>query len=179
MKRLLLIVTAVALLWGCAPVISREILQEVNRGITFAELRKAPQAYRGEVVLLGGVIVKTVNKKEGTLLEVYQAEIDRRDKPINLDVSGGRFLALYEGLLEKEIYREGRRITIAGIVKGAQVMKLGEIDYRYPYLIIKDIHLWKKEQPIRYEPYPWGPWGPWWYPWHPRDPWYDPYWRCR
>jgi outer membrane lipoprotein len=116
-------------------------------------------------------------KKEGTLLEVYQTGTNSRGEPINLDVSGGRFLALYKGLLEKEIYRKGRRVTIAGTVQGERLLKLGQMDYRYPYIIIKDIHLWEKEEPIRYEPYPWAPWGPWWHPWYPRYPWHDPYWR--
>jgi outer membrane lipoprotein len=163
----LVITVAVVCLSGCAHVISKDLLQEVNTEITFGELHKAPQAYQGKIVLLGGVIVKTVNRKDGTLLEVYQTEIDSMGRPIKLDISGGRFLAHYKGLLESEIYHKGRKVTIAGIVQGEQVMRLGEIDYHYPFLIIKDIHLWKKEQPRSYEPYPWGFWDPWW-----RDPWY-------
>ncbi len=161
------ITIAVVCLSGCAHVISKDLLQEVATEITFGELYKAPQAYQGKIVLLGGVIVKTVNRKDGTLLEVYQTEIDSMGRPIKLDISGGRFLAHYKGLLESEIYHKGRKVTIAGIVQGEQVMRLGEIDYHYPFLIIKDIHLWKKEQPRSYEPYPWGFWDPWW-----RDPWY-------
>jgi len=177
MKKLIVISAVVFALFGCAHVISEDILQEANRQISFAQLRKEPRAYQGKTVLLGGVIVDTTNKKEGTLLEVYQTDTNSRGKPINLDVSGGRFLALYEGLLEKEIYRKGRRVTIAGTVQGEQVLKLGQMDYRYPYIIIKDIHLWEKQESIRYEPYPWAPWGPWWHPWYPRYPWHDPYWR--
>ena len=166
-RGLLVITMAFVCLSGCAHVITKDLLQEVNTEITFGELQKAPQAYQGKMVLLGGVVVKTVNRKDGTLLEVYQAQIDSMGRPINLDISGGRFLAHYKGLLESEIYHKGRKVTIAGIVQGEQVMRLGEIDYHYPFLIIKDIHLWKKEQPRSYEPYPWGFWDPWW-----RNPWY-------
>ena len=166
-RGLLVITMTFVCLSGCAHVISKDLLQEVNTGITFGELHKAPQAYQGKMVLLGGVVVKTVNRKDGTLLEVYQTEIDSMGRPIKLDISAGRFLAHYKGLLESEIYHKGRKVTIAGIVQGEQVMRLGEIDYHYPFLIIKDIHLWKKEQPRSYEPYPWGFWDPWW-----RNPWY-------
>jgi outer membrane lipoprotein len=180
-ESLLVTTLAVVCLSGCAHVISKDVLQQVNMEITFGELWKAPQAHQGEMVLLGGVVVKTVNRRDGTLLEVYQTEIDSRGRPIKLDISGGRFLAHYKGLLESEIYSKGRKVTIAGIVQGEQVMRLGEIDYHYPFLIIKDIHLWSKEQPRRYEPYPWGLWDPWWrspwYPWHPAYPCYDPYWH--
>ena len=166
-RSLLIVTMAGVCLSGCAHVISRDVLRGVNTEITFAELRKAPEVYQGKMVLLGGVIVKAVNRKDGTLLEVYQTEIDSMGRPINLDISGGRFLAHYKGLLESEIYHKGRKVTIAGIVQGEQAMRLGQIDYHYPFLIIKDIYLWRKEQHRRYEPYPWGFWDPWW-----RNPWY-------
>ncbi|MBW1716602.1 MAG: Slp family lipoprotein [Deltaproteobacteria bacterium] len=107
-KRLLVITVTVACLSGCAHVISKEIRQEVDPELTFAELRKDARAHKGKTVLLGGVIVKTVNKEEGTILEVYQTQMDREGRPVKLDVSGGRFLALYKGLLDSEIYRKGR-----------------------------------------------------------------------
>lgn len=181
MKILPFLAAAIVLVSGCAHVISQDILQEVNTEITFTELRKAPEDYQGKVVLLGGVIVKTVSKKEGSLLEIYQTELDRRGRPINTDVSQGRFLALYEGLLDSEIYRRGRKVTIVGVVKGKEVIRLGEIDYLCAYLVVKEIHLWEEETPRAYAPYPWGfrdPW--WWYPWYRCDYCWTPYrpWFC-
>ena len=172
-----LIISGVFLcLSACAHAISKDTLQQSNTELTFSELQKAPEEHKGKTVVLGGVIVGLVNKKEGSLLEVYQTALDQQGKPVNLDSSEGRFLALYQGLLESQIYRKGRRVTVAGIVQGERVMKLGEIDYRYPSILIKEIHLWSEEKPFRYEPYPWGFWDPWWYPWYP---WHYPYRRCR
>ncbi len=170
----MIVVIAAILFSGCAHVISEDVLKEVNTDINFAELRKNPLAYQGEMVLLGGVIVKVVYKQDRTLLEIYQTEMDREERPVSLDVSGGRFLAKYDGFLDREIYRKGREVTVAGKVKGVKVMKLGEIDYHYPYILIKEIHLWKEKKPEIYEPYPWYPMGPWgmWGPW---GPWYYPY----
>ena len=105
MARLTLFIAVVVFVSGCVHVMSKDILQKVNSEVIFAELQKAPQAYREKVVLLGGVIVKTVNKNDGTLLEVYQTEINRRGKPIKLDISGGRFLAHWKGFLDSEIYQ--------------------------------------------------------------------------
>jgi outer membrane lipoprotein len=172
-RRLIVIIMAVFWSAGCAHVISEDVLQAVNAEIEFAELLKAPKDYQGQMVLLGGIIVNTVNKAEGTLLEVYQTRMDSGGKPIDVDASQGRFLAIYEGFLDSAIYREGRKVTIAGIVQGERIMKIGQIDYHYPYLVIEELHLWKEDQPYRYEPYPWDPW--WGYPWYP---WHDPY-RCR
>jgi outer membrane lipoprotein len=169
-KWLLFLATFLVFPSSCAHVIEKNILHQVNTEITFAELRKAPHAYQGELVLLGGVIVNTVNKKEGTLLEVYQTELTRRGKPKKLDVSRGRFVALYQGFLDNAIFHRGRKVTIAGIVQGEEIMRIGDIDYHYPYLIIKEIYLWEKEYPPRYAPYP-----PPLYPWgHPYHPWHIP-----
>lgn len=173
MRGFIVITIFFASLYGCAHVVSRDVLKEANRDITFAELQKAPEAYMGKVVILGGVIVKSLNKEDGTLLEIYQTEIESEGMPINLDVSGGRFLAFYQGFLDSEIYRAGRKVTIAGSVRGKLIKKLGQVDYHYPYLIIKEMHLWAEEKWYRYEPYPYPlyPWDFWdfWlrYPWHP------------
>jgi outer membrane lipoprotein len=170
MRKIVVIVIAAVLLSGCAHVISEDVLKKVNTDINFAELRKKPMVYQGKMVLLGGVIVKVVYKQDRTLFEIYQTEMDREQRPVSLDVSGGRFLAKYDGFLDREIYRKGREVTVAGEVKGVKVMKLGEIDYHYPYILIKEIHLWKEQKPEIYEPYPWypmGPWGPRYYPFWP------------
>ena len=173
MKMIMVIVIAAILFSGCAHVISEDILKEVNRDTDFIELRKNPAAYQGEMVLFGGVIIKVMYKQDRTLLEIYQTGMDRKDRPVNLDVSGGRFLARYDGFLDRAIYRKGREVTVAGKVEGVKIMKLGEIDYHYPYILIMEIHLWKEKKPKIDEPYPWypmGPWGMW-------GPWYYPYWR--
>ncbi len=38
---------------GCAPVISKELRSQVAREITFKEILKDPEAYKGKVVLWG------------------------------------------------------------------------------------------------------------------------------
>ncbi len=119
----------------------------------FAELLADPQAHSGKEFRLGGVIVGSEVKKDGTLLEIYQTRVDQQGRPVDLDVSGGRFLAQHRGLLESEIYRKGRRVTVQGTARGQVVRKLGDLDYRYPYLEITDIRLWATE--IRVPPDPW------------------------
>ena len=172
-KKLMGILLLILSLTGCAHIISKDILKEVDKEISFEELLKDPERYQGKTVLLGGVIVKTENKQDGTLIEIYQTELDHYGKPINTDVSDGRFLALYDEFLDSEIYRKGREVTVAGTVKGGEVIKLGEIDYNYPYLVIKEIHLWKEQDPREYGPYHRDFWYPlWWDSWYRG---YDPY----
>jgi outer membrane lipoprotein len=176
MKKIFMLLIVLVFLSGCTHAISRGVRKEVDKEITFSALIKDPNAYQGKVVLQGGVIVNTINKEEGTLLEIYQTRLDSEGRPTNTDRSEGRFLALYEGYLDSEIYKKGRQVAVAGAVQGEKVQLLGEIEYHYPYLLVKEIHLWKKEEPVVYEPYPWGvwyydPWGPW--------GWYHPWWYHR
>ena len=65
----MIVVMAAIFFSGCAHVISEDLLKEVNMDINFAELRKNPLTYQGEVVLLGGVIVKVMYKQDRTLFK--------------------------------------------------------------------------------------------------------------
>ncbi len=152
------------LMSGCAPIISKQLRDQIITEITFRQVRENPDAYKGNLVLWGGVIVGAKNVKEGTLLEVLQRPTDRRGIPKDVDESDGRFLALYDGYLDVAIYAQGRGVTIAGEVKGERIGPLGEIEYRYPLIGIKEIHLVKEERyyPCPYR-YPYWSYPPWWY----------------
>jgi outer membrane lipoprotein len=151
---------------GCAPVISKELRTKVAREITLRELLQDPDLHKGKLVLWGGVIIGAKNVKQGTLIEVLQKPADRRGRPRDVDQSDGRFMALYEGYLDPAIYSQGREVTVAGEVKGKRVLPLGEIEYAYPLISIKELYLWPPKVKERFYPYPY-----WHYPW-----WYDPYW---
>ena len=154
---------------ACAPIIPQELKRSIREKITIQGVVKDPDAYKGKMVLWGGEVLRTVNKKEGTMIEVLQLPLDRRDRPKDVDTSGGRFLVIYPGFLDVAIYRPGREITVAGKVQGIRKLPLGEIEYEYPLLKAEEIHLWKiKPEEIKvyheYPPYPyWYPYW-WWYP---------------
>jgi len=166
---LIILVALLSLLTGCAPVISKQIRTQVAKDLTLSIVSKDPEAYKGKVVLWSGIIVKSVNVKEGTLIEVLQKPAGRRGKPKDVDKSEGRFLVLYPGYLDVAIYSQGRKITVAGEVKGKKIKPLGEVEYTYPLISSKEIYLWPKEKEVRY-PYPhyfyyWPyPFYPYWYP---------------
>ncbi len=155
---------------GCAPAISKQLRREVSRNITFKEVIKDPEIYKGKVVLLSGVILGSKNTKEGTLIEMLQKPADIEGRPKAVDESDGRFLALYDGYLDVAIYSRGREAVVAGEVRGKRILPLGEIDYTYPLISIKEIHLFKVRKEERIYPYPhwwYSPWWhyPYWYPW--------------
>jgi len=153
---------------GCAPVISKQLREQIAKELTLSEVLKDPQAYKGKIVLWSGVIITSVNLKEGTMIEVLQKPADIQGRPKDVDESEGRFLALYPGYLDVAIYNGGRRVTVAGELKGKKIQRLGEIEYTYPLISAREIHLWPVEKKDRvYYPCPY-----WHYPW-----WYHPYWH--
>jgi outer membrane lipoprotein len=170
-----IVIIALALT-GCAESISNKFLRQVDKNITFEELNKSPDQYVGNSIMLGGVIVATENKNNGTLLEIYETKLDSSGEPVDIDDSRGRFLAMDKNYLDSQIYRSGRKVTVVGEVKGVEVRKIGEIDYKYPFIEIKDIYLWKNVRPHAYPRYYWNYYGPWWDPWYGYYPYYYPYW---
>lgn len=166
-RRLLLISLMIAFLSGCAPVISQQIREQVTPTLSFDEVLRDPDRYRNQIVIWSGVIVKSENTKEGTLFEVLQKPADSRGRPIDIDRSQGRFLALYPEYLDTAIYSKGREVTVAGRILEKRISPLGEIEYAYPLVLVKEIYLWRPIREDRWgHPYYYPHW--WRYPyWHP------------
>jgi len=148
----LLAMAAMLLLAGCAHVISKQTLKEVDTNITFAQVAKDPDAYKGKTVLLGGDIIKAQNFSNMTLIVVLQRPLGRRGEPAAGDVSEGRFIIRNPGFLDPAIYSPGRKITVAGTVVGKEVRPLGEIEYTYPIIEKRELHLWPEEEAATAEP---------------------------
>ena len=153
------------LLSGCAHVISKDLREAADPGVTFREILKNPNAYKGKSVVWGGEIIETTNKQDGTtLIEVFQRSLNWREEPTGS--SEGRFLVRVGSYLDSYVYSKGRKITVAGELLGDEVRPLGEMDYRYPLVLSKQLHLWEYyNYPSDYYSYPgwyYNPWSPWW-----------------
>jgi outer membrane lipoprotein len=143
---------ALLLLVGCAHVIPKETLKEVDRNATFAQVVKNPDAYVGKTVLFGGNIIETKNFADKSQVVVLQRPLDSRDRPVAGDVSEGRFIVTTPGFLDPAIYGQGRKITVAGKVVGKEKRPLGEIEYAYPVIEKQGLYLWPAEKPASTEP---------------------------
>lgn len=152
----------------------------VNRSVAFEELVRDPGRYKGERVVLGGILLASRNLKEGTELEILQKPLSRTDEPRDVDASAGRFIARYPGYLETTVYAKDRRVTVLGKVEGRLERPIGEIVYSYPLIGIEKIHLWPvlEESPYPYYPYWYDPFFyslgsygyPYGYPYYPHYP---------
>jgi len=154
---------------GCAYPISEQVKKEVTKDVTFPMVLENPSAYVGDIVLWGGVIIKTVNLNQESEIFVLDTPLDHWEEPEPEQYSRGRFIAKTAGFLEPEVYRKGKKITLAGEIIGAKTLPLGKTEYRYPVVMIKQFHVWKK---VPYYPYYYGWYGPYYGPY---GPYYSPY----
>jgi outer membrane lipoprotein len=133
-------------LHACAPVLSEQSLNRVDRTVTPEALQKNPDRYAGKIVLIGGMILETTVKAKETWMEVLQQPLDGEYRPMGTDKSYGRFIIRFNGFMDPAIYATGRKITLVGEVAGKKTIPLDGMTYHYPVLIPKEYHLWKRDK---------------------------------
>lgn len=131
------------ILGGCAHVMSEAGLAITDRSITYADIKKNPEALVGKNVMVGGIIAGTRSSGDVMQLEVAQLELLPNGVPDEASTSAGRFLAVSGELLDPLFYRPGTLVTIIGEIKGQMVQKLEGADYRYPLVSAKEIRLFR------------------------------------
>lgn len=145
--------------------------------IAFAQVKGAPDSYKGQTVTWGGQILSARRLKEGTRIEVLQLPLNSSLQPtLELNTSQGRFVALQREFLDPATIPAGTFVTVSGEVAGSITLPLDETEYSYPIVELKTMKVWVRveDQPIRIRPHIgpgpyWGPyWSPYWRPW--------PYW---
>ena len=175
-KPVLLLLLTLLMLSGCSHVISEESRKLVDGQLTFGKLRENPDASSGKYVMLGGIIAGVRNAKTGGELEIVQFDLDRTDMPENVYNSGGRFLVTTPGFLDAMVYKRGRLVTVVGEVKGRLTRPLDSVDYTYPVISLREIHIWQtyeSEQGFAYPP-PAPYYDPYYFGYWPDSYWYRP-----
>lgn len=151
---------------GCTSPITKTLRQEAAPGVTFPMVFTNPDAFKGDTVIWGGSIIRTVNTKEGTSIWILQAPLDMRDKPEDALASQGRFIAVTDRRLDPLVFAKGMLVTVAGKLNGQKtvVNKRTGLSYTYPLVQTEQLHLWERTRPMSQEY-----WGPYWWG-------YDPFW---
>ncbi len=142
----LLLILFLSGLGGCAyglNAIPEDLKEGLSPGVVFQEVIREPESAIGKRVLWGGVILKTTVFEGRTVIEVIQKPLDRTERPLQTDQSEGRFLVEQTGkFLDPAIYAEGREVTVIGELTKEVKKQIGEMAYRYPYVVVSFIHLW-------------------------------------
>ncbi len=174
MKKLFLLILMGLILFSCAPVLKKDLLQKGTFDLQLSEIKQNPAVNKGRLFILGGIIVKTTVTKDGSLIEAIYVPVNSRGYFKSFRTSNGRFLAIYrEKLLDPLIYSERREITFAGEFIEIRKDKIGEMEYSFPLFEIKEIYLWEEVEERDYHyiyPYYYPSWYyrprpyyPWWY----------------
>ncbi|MFC1821779.1 Slp family lipoprotein [Thermodesulfobacteriota bacterium] len=128
------------LLAASCSVISREVKKESGPPVPFEKLSQEADRYIGKTIIIGGYILelkpKTENPGSEVTLEVLSAPLSYWDEPKAMFLAEGRLLIKHRHYLDPEKYRKGRKITVAGILKGCKSgkVKTCEIESREIYL---------------------------------------------
>lgn len=174
-RKVILVGVSLLLLSACTTsVVPSHLEDRVERDLTFLQVKKDPESYKGKIIVAGGVILSAKRLKEATRIEVLQLPLDQSLEPQeHLTDSEGRLLAFHQEFLDPATIPVGTRITLVGEVGEVITLPLDEVTYDYVSLEIKSLTVWPHPLPrYRYRPYPyfgayWGPyWGPpYWGPW--------------
>jgi outer membrane lipoprotein len=165
-----------AALSGCASssAVPGSLQTQIDKSLTFVQIKESPDAYRGHTVVLGGEVLAAKRLKDGTRVEILQIPLEGQEPGWDRTKSQGRFVAFQKEFLDPATLPYGTRVTIVGEVTGVVTLPLDETEYAYPTLEIKNLKVWPdlsaQGQSAPYPaPYYWGPyWG--------RGYWYGPYW---
>lgn len=142
-----------SILFSCGPkVIPEDLERKVDKGISFREVKKNPESYKGRRMLVGGEIIEIRNLQNKTEIEILQKPLGRDRAPINVDESGGRFVLIHPAFLDPSVFRSGRRLTAVGLVEGGRSERVGEAEVVQPVLQSEHIHLWPPGEGGRSEP---------------------------
>jgi len=139
------------LVTGCAAGISQQSRAKVTYTGSFSALQKTPDAYKGEVILLGGRIIEAKTSPPLSELHVLKLALGTSDRPVISDQSEGRFIVQTNQFLDPAVYQKDMLLTVVGTLKGSKVLPIGGFEYTYPLVEPIEIKLWPKEiqtQPI-------------------------------
>jgi len=98
----------------------------------------------GTTVRWGGTLVRTTPTNDGrTCFEVVSRPLDRRARPTTSDESAGRFVACAPAFYDPDVYAPGREVTFVGTLDGTTTRPVGEVDYTFPVVDARVVHLWE------------------------------------
>lgn len=143
------------LIAGCS---SQRIVPEsmeplLDRTVLFRDVLASPESYKGRVLVLGGEVLKAKRLQDGTQIEFLQLPLEDGEEPsFDRQHSQGRFLALQQEFLDPATVVEGTRMTIVGEVSGVKVDHLDDVEYRYPMVLVKHLHVWPAQSYVERRP---------------------------
>ena len=155
-------IVVVMLVSGCQRhhVIPDSLQARVNQTVTFEQIKNSPSSYQGELIVLGGEVLSATRLEDTIHVEVLQLPLADDLAPIMERArSKGRFMA-FDTIIDPVLLEEGTPITIVGEVKPPTEGHVGERQYEFPTLVVRDLTVWDTSKavsaPLTYYGSPYG-----------------------
>ncbi|MFO0775777.1 MAG: Slp family lipoprotein [Nitrospiraceae bacterium] len=121
-----------------------ELRQQIDRTVTFADVREATDRVVGRTVMLDGLVLSAKRAADRTEIEMLQLPREEGRPPTrDRTQSQGRFLAIHPQFIDPARFEPGLVMTVVGEVQGAETRALDEGEYRYPVLALKQLVTWE------------------------------------
>jgi outer membrane lipoprotein len=148
---------AVAGVGGCS-VIAPDVRAVAEPEAPYREILETADAYAGKTVILGGYVLEVDPGADESVMILLHAPLDSFEAPGDTDDSEGRIVVFHRGYLDPAVYREGRQVTLAGVVGGV-IEQTDECPARCIQVETRDLHLWEAQSDstllyLRAHPYP-------------------------
>ncbi len=141
----LVLPAALLVLAACAP--APIYKTSVNAVIaTPAQVAQTPERYSGNDVVWGGRIVHVTNFADHSEIELLAYPLDSSQRPRANDSGSGRFIAVRRGYVEPLDYPAGALMTVDGRLNGTRAGKVGDADYLFPLVDVRQSHVWTAEE---------------------------------
>ncbi|RUO78033.1 Slp family lipoprotein [Idiomarina seosinensis] len=139
-------VLAALLLAGCSAIPEPIATDDEQTLVSYQAAANNSGQVIGEQARWGGVIADVRNGEEYTVIEVVNFPLKSWGRPLVSDDSNGRFLALVDGFVDPEVYKQGRSLTVLGTLEETQTGKIDDYTYTYPVLKAEGYYLWEKQK---------------------------------
>jgi len=184
------LIHASLLLLGCAQsahqtgqdrldqVIPSPVMRQVDKSVSFSDLRAAPSDYLGRTVMLSGLALTSRRVKDRTEIEILQLPTEPGLLPADRKAqSQGRFVAVQShAFLDPAVIEKDAPLTVVGEVQGSTTKQIDDGEYRYPVLEIKHLVNWNEvRRSGSYDGEYYGGYGYYGYAWYYGYG-YAPYW---
>jgi outer membrane lipoprotein len=132
------------LLAGCAAGIPPQVAGQVSWHLSFPEIRRQPEAYRGRVVALGGIVRHIEPANGGYRVVVSELPFDgsSRYRPAVDQLPRGRFIVLIHGQALPSDLQPGAEVTVVGEILGAGTLSEAGVDEGVPLLDGRHLKVW-------------------------------------
>ena len=120
MKRFVLPLGCCAFLLASCAAIPSEFMKQVDQEHTFADAKRAPEQFRGRILLIGGTVSERTDLPGATTMRIYEHEVDSRNRPNIGGLSAGEFFVVIRPPVNPAHYPTGELVTVVGKLTGVE-----------------------------------------------------------